>query len=161
MIEVIFPDGKGSYPEGVTAGEVLKNHGSKDVTKKTVAAQIDGMPADLSTPQTVEAVTLDSKEGLDIYRHSTAHIMAQAVKSLYKEAKLGMGPAIEDGFYYDFDVAEPFTPGYLATIEKKMKEIIKGNFPFKREVLKRDEAIRLFKEMGEDYKAELAAEIDS
>ena len=167
MIEVRFSDGKESYPEGVTAGEVLKNHGSKDVTKKTVAAKIDGMPADLSTPlkdssapQTVEAVTLDSKEGLDIYRHSTAHIMAQAVKSLYKEAKLGMGPAIEDGFYYDFDVAEPFTPGDLEKIEKKMKEIIKGNFPFKREVLKRDEAIRLFKEMGEDYKAELAAEID-
>lgn len=99
------------------------------------------------------------KLDLEILRHSTSHIMAQAVKELYPEVKLGIGPAIENGFYYDFDVKSNFTPQDLIKIEEKMREIIKQNLPFKREILNRKEAIKLFKKLGEKYKLELLEEI--
>jgi len=107
-----------------------------------------------------EAVTLDSPEGLEIYRHSTSHVMAHAVKDLFPEAKIAIGPAIDDGFYYDFDVEKPFSTEDLEKIEKRMEEIIGEARPFARKVLKREEALRLFKERQEDYKVELIEEIE-
>jgi threonyl-tRNA synthetase len=107
----------------------------------------------------VELISFNSGEGKEVYRHSTSHIMAHAVKDLFPDAKLAIGPAIEDGFYYDFDRAVPFTPEDIEKIEKRMKEIIKKNSPFQRKALPRDEAIRLFKKMGEDYKVQLIQEI--
>lgn len=107
----------------------------------------------------MELISFNSGEGKEVYRHSTSHIMAHAVKDLFPDAKLAIGPAIEDGFYYDFDRAVPFTPEDIEKIEKRMKEIIKKNSPFQRKALPRDEAIRLFKKMGEDYKVQLIKEI--
>ncbi len=108
----------------------------------------------------VEALTFDEKEGKDVYRHSASHIMAHAVKELFPEAKLAIGPSIEDGFYYDFDLDRHFTPEDLASIEKKMSAIIKQNNPFVRKTMPRGHAIELFGSMGEDYKVELLEEIE-
>ncbi|MEK6678651.1 MAG: threonine--tRNA ligase [Nitrospirota bacterium] len=108
-----------------------------------------------------EAVSLDytTKEGIEIYRHSASHIMAEAVKELFPEARLAIGPAIEDGFYYDFDVERPFTPEDLEKIEKRMQEIIKMNAPFVREEMGKKDAIKLFESKGEIYKVELINEL--
>lgn len=108
-----------------------------------------------------EAVSLDytTKEGIEIYRHSASHIMAEAVKELFPEARLAIGPAIEDGFYYDFDVERPFTPEDLEKIEKRMQEIIKMNAPFVREEMDKKDAIKLFESKGEVYKVELINEL--
>jgi threonyl-tRNA synthetase len=101
----------------------------------------------------------DNKKALEIYRHSTSHVMAHAVKELFPDAKLAIGPAIADGFYYDFDCSHSITDEDLPLIEKKMKEIIKANSPFIRKELPRDEAIKLFEDLGETYKVELISEI--
>ncbi len=108
---------------------------------------------------TVELVNPESKEGKEIYRHSTSHIMAHAVKELFPDVKFAIGPAIDEGFYYDFDRAEPFTPEDLEKIEKKMKEIIKRNNPFVRKALPKSEALDLFSKAGEDYKVQLIQDI--
>lgn len=105
-------------------------------------------------------ITFDNKEGRDIYRHSTSHIMAHAVKELYPEAKLAIGPAIEDGFYYDFDYHRPFTPEDLVKIEEKMREIIRADMPFVRKELGSKEAIDYFKDKGEPYKVLLIEELN-
>lgn len=107
----------------------------------------------------IEAVTFESEDGIKIYRHSTSHIMAHAVKELFPEAKLAIGPATEDGFYYDFDLPKALTPEDLERIEEKMKEIIKKDSPFKRRNLSRTEAIELFRKSREDYKVEILNEI--
>ncbi len=98
-------------------------------------------------------------EDINTYRHSTSHVMAHAVKRLFPEAKLAIGPAIEDGFYYDFDIDKPFTPEDLALIEKEMKAIIKKNYPFIKKTISREDALKMFKEKGEIYKVELLEEI--
>jgi threonyl-tRNA synthetase len=103
----------------------------------------------------IKKFSFDSKEDRETFRHSTSHILAHAVKQLFPEAKLAIGPAIEEGFYYDFDIDSPFSPEDLTSIEKKMSEIIKQNNPFIRKVVPRKEAIELFKKMGEEYKVEL------
>lgn len=107
----------------------------------------------------MRVINFNSKEERDIYRHSTSHIMAHAVKELFPEAKLATGPATDDGFYYDFDIDRAFTPEDLTLIEKKMSEIIKQNNPFVQKIIPREEAIKLFKSMGECYKVELLEEI--
>ncbi len=109
-----------------------------------------------------ESISLDytTKEGIELYRHSASHIMAEAVKELFPDARLAIGPAIEDGFYYDFDVQRPFTPEDLEKIEQRMKEIIKRNSPFVRQELGKAEAIKLFESMGEIYKVELINELN-
>lgn len=114
---------------------------------------------DISPDASVEIITFDSPEGKEIYRHSTSHIMAHAVKELFPEAKLAIGPAIEDGFYYDFDIDRPFTPEDLDAIEKEMAEIIKQNRPFIRKVLPKAEAKQIFKDAGQTYKVELLDDI--
>jgi threonyl-tRNA synthetase len=105
-------------------------------------------------------ITFDTKEGRDIYRHSTSHIMAHAVKELFPEAKLAIGPAIEDGFYYDFDYHRPFTPEDIVRIEEKMREIIRADRPFVRKEMNREEAINYFKSKGEPYKVLLIEELN-
>src|SRR3989304_2502579 len=159
MIKVIFPTGEElETKEGASLFEVLKAH-DKDLLKKTVAARVDGTLKDLRSSLDgggafrVEPVVVDSREGREILRHSTSHVLAEAVKSLY--VNVAIGPAIEDGFYYDFDVETPFTPEDLEKIEARMKEIIKGDHPFKRETMPRAEALKLFHGMGENYKEEI------
>ncbi|NCO67864.1 MAG: threonine--tRNA ligase [Nitrospirae bacterium CG_4_10_14_0_8_um_filter_41_23] len=104
-------------------------------------------------------INFDSKEDREIYRHSTSHIMAHAVKELFPDAKLAIGPAIDEGFYYDFDIDRAFTPEDLSSIEKKMSEVIKQDNPFVRKIVSKENAIELFKKKGEDYKVELLEEI--
>ena len=113
----------------------------------------------LKEQDVVEVITFDSDDGREIYRHSTSHVMAHAVKNLFPDAKVAIGPAIQDGFYYDFDIDRTFTPEDLSAIEKEMKRIIKGNSSFVRKEVTRDEALRMFAEMGEPYKVELIGEI--
>lgn len=131
--------------------------------EKIIAAKINGRIADLCEPireeGEIEPIYIDSPEGMEIYRHSTAHVMAQAVKELYRDVRLGIGPAIEDGFYYDFDTSHRFTPEDLPRIEERMKEIIEEDRPFERIVLSKEDAIEFFKKRGENYKVELLQEI--
>ena len=145
-----------------TIGELLIEH-KKELKSRIVAAKIDGISRDLSTvPQpgsNIELIDIDSPEGLDILRHSAAHVMAEAVKELFPEVKVTIGPAIENGFYYDFDRDQPFTPEDLKKIEKKMKELIKKNQPFSRREVSRENALKQFADLGENYKLELINEL--
>ncbi len=108
----------------------------------------------------IETITADSKEGLDILRHSTAHIMAYAVQKLFKDVKVTIGPSIENGFYYDFDVPKAFSLEDLESIEKEMQAIIRANIPFERSIISKEEAIKLFTSMNEDYKVEIINDLD-
>ena len=163
-IEILVQETAKSYPTGITAGEILKDLSLKN-THEIIAAELNRTQIDLYTPITesgqIDFVSVNSPKGLEILRHSTAHIMAQAVKELFPDVKVTIGPAIEDGFYYDFDSPRPFTPEDLEKIEIRMKEIIKSRLPFKRVVLPREEAIQYFRELGETYKVEIINSIDA
>ncbi|MGD0884777.1 MAG: threonine--tRNA ligase [Thermodesulfovibrionales bacterium] len=130
-----------------------------------IAVKVNGDLKDLSSLKDlgadvgIEPVTPDSEEGRAIYRHSASHVMAHAVKELFPDAKLAIGPATEEGFYYDFDLEKPLSPEDMIRIEAKMKEIIRGGHPFRRTVMKRDDAAALFRKAAEDYKVELLNEI--
>ncbi len=145
-----------------TAAEILAQHDPK-AARKAVAAKLDGKLVDLGAevdPQAdLEPVLPGSPEALEVLRHSTAHIMAEAVKELFPGVKVAIGPAIENGFYYDFDYERPFTPDDLPAIEKKMAEIIKANQPFTRRLEPRDQARRYFADQDEIYKVELIDEL--
>ncbi len=147
----------------ITALEALERDGAKGL-ERAVAAKLKGELLDLNSPVDPgahpEPVYLDSPEGLEILRHSASHVMAMAVKELFPEAKVTIGPAIEDGFYYDFDYVRPFKEEDLPKIEEKMGELIKADIPFLREEIPKGEAIELFKRMGEDYKVEILEELD-
>lgn len=164
LIKITFPDGKlKEYPANIAAGDVLKDF-DKGLLKNTVALQIDERYVDLSfqlnKDSRIRPIAIDSKEGVEIYRHSVSHVMAQAVKEVFgSDVKVTIGPSIEDGFYYDFDSPRPFIPEDLEKIENRMLEIIKKNKPFLRTEMSRKEAIELFGEMGETYKQELINEI--
>jgi len=131
--------------------------------EKVIAVKIDGEHRDLSTlidsEVELEPIFLESEEGLEILRHSTSHVMAMAVKELFPGVKVTIGPAIENGFYYDFDYERPFREDDLPKIEEKMKEIVKANLPFKRSEMRAEEAIALFKDEGEDYKVEIIEDL--
>jgi threonyl-tRNA synthetase len=131
--------------------------------EKVIAVRIDGEPRDLSTlidsEVELEPIFLESEEGLEILRHSTSHVMAMAVKDLFPGVKVTIGPAIENGFYYDFDYERPFREDDLPKIEEKMKEIVKANLPFKRSEMRAEEAIALFKDEGEGYKVEIIEDL--
>ncbi len=167
MPKVIFPDNsEADVSEGATFIDAIKGH-NKDLLKNAVAIKVNGVLMDLkgtlagaSGPVSLLPVTLDSKEGIEVCRHSAAHVMAEAVKSLYPNVKFGIGPAIENGFYYDFDAEKPFGPEDLEKIEAKMNGIIKGDHPFTRETISKKDALALFEKMGETYKAELISELD-
>ncbi|MGD9073672.1 MAG: threonine--tRNA ligase [Desulfobacteraceae bacterium] len=130
---------------------------------KVMAVKIDGESRDLSTlidsEVALEPIFLESEEGLEILRHSTSHVMAMAVKELFPGVKVTIGPAIENGFYYDFDYERPFREDDLPKIEEKMKEIVKADLPFERSEMRSEEAIALFRDEGEDYKAEIIEDL--
>jgi threonyl-tRNA synthetase len=142
-------------PRRITVNQVLDGARGRDV----VAARVNGKLVDLSYPieqdATVEPVRADNPDGLDVLRHSTAHLMAQAVQSLYPGTQVTIGPTIEDGFYYDFAPPTPFTVDDLPKIEAKMRELAKANLKVERIEVPRDEAIKLFDDMGEHYKVEI------
>lgn len=163
MVSVIFPDGsRRDFPDGATAGDVLKEVGQR-LQKEALVARVEGKVVDLATPlpqeAKVEFLVFGDEDGRNVYRHSSAHILAQAVKRLYPGVKLAIGPAISDGFYYDFDVPEPFTPEDLQRIEAEMGQIIGADLPFTRFELTRDEARALFDAAGESYKVEIIDEL--
>jgi threonyl-tRNA synthetase len=153
-----------SYAPGVTPGEILREI-SVDNDRDVVAAELDGRAVDLSAPLTesgkLDFINVRSPRGIDILRHSTAHIMAQAVQELFPNVKVTIGPSIEDGFYYDFDTSRPFTPEDLERIEGRVREIVKSKLPFRRMVLNKEEAVRFFDEKGETYKVELIDAVDA
>ncbi|MFC7680143.1 threonine--tRNA ligase [Paenibacillus sp. GCM10028914] len=160
-INVNLPDGTiRRYQQGTTIEQVAESI-STSLKKNAIAGKINGKLVDLRESidhdSLIEIVTLDSSDGLEIYRHSTAHIMAQAIKRIYgKEAvKLGIGPVIKDGFYYDVDIEDPLSLDDLAAIEKEMAQIIKENLPIVRRVVTREDAISIFEELGEPLKLEL------
>lgn len=163
MVAVTLPDGsRREFPGAVTVAEIAASIGA-GLAKAALAGCVDGKLVDLSTrveqDASVAIVTGRDPEGLEIIRHSTAHLMAQAVKELFPEAQVTIGPAIENGFYYDFSYSRPFTPEDLKTIEERMDELVKKNIPIHREVMTREEAISFFKGLGESYKAELVEAI--
>ncbi len=142
--------------------DILKALGMKEL-KRIVAIKVNGEAKDLSFKidknAEIEPIYIDSEEGIEILRHSTAHVMAQAVKRLFPGVKVAIGPAIKDGFYYDFEYERPFREEDLPRIEEEMKKIIKENYPFVRKEVSKEEAIRFFESQGEKYKVELLKEI--
>ncbi len=162
-ITINLPDGSSrSLASGATVRDVAASIGA-GLAKAAIAGKIDGQLVDLYAPvpdgARVEIVTEKSPEALEIIRHSTSHLMAQAVKRLYPEAKVTIGPAIESGFYYDFDVDHPFTPEELERIETTMRELAKADLKIQREELTSSEAIEQFRQMGEEYKVELIEDL--
>ena len=149
------------YSEPKTAADICKDI-SMGLFRNACACKIDGEVKDLRTLITADAsleiLTFEDEDGRKAYNHTVSHIMAQAVKRLYPEAKLTIGPAIENGFYYDFDVEETFSPEDLDKILAEMKKIVKENLPLERFELPVDEAIRLMEEKNEPYKIELIQE---
>ncbi|MEW9110208.1 MAG: threonine--tRNA ligase [Cytobacillus gottheilii] len=159
MIKISFPDGAiKEFANGVTTEEIAASI-SPGLKKKAIAGKVNGEMYDLRREiegdAAVEIVTNDSPEALEVLRHSSAHLMAQAIKRLYKNVKLGVGPVIEGGFYYDVDIEESLTPEDLPVIEKEMKKIINENIDIVRKEVSSDEAIALYKEIGDEYKLEL------
>jgi threonyl-tRNA synthetase len=163
MPNIRLPDGsQKSFPAPVTVAEVAQSIGP-GLAKAALAGKVDGKLVDtgfrIEGDAEVSIVTDKSPEGLDILRHSTSHLMAQAVKELFPEAQVTIGPVIENGFYYDFSYKRPFTPEDLAAIEKKMGEIAKKDLKVERKEMPRDEAVKFFHSIGEKYKAEIIAAI--
>ncbi|MGQ9712042.1 MAG: threonine--tRNA ligase [Desulfotomaculales bacterium] len=163
MLQITLKGGEvRSYPSGITPAEIARDIGPR-LAREAHVARVNGVLVDLSRPlesdATVEFLTFEDEPGQRVYRHSTAHILAQAVKRLYPGVRLAIGPAIADGYYYDFDTARPFTPEDLDRIENEMRAIIKEDLPIQRIEVSREEAIRLFQEAGETYKVELIREL--
>ena len=160
---VTLPDGSHrSFTDSVTVAEVAASIGA-GLARAALAGRVDGRLVDTSFvidgDATLSIVTSKDADGLEVIRHSTAHLLAQAVKALYPSAQVTIGPVIEDGFYYDFAYERPFTPEDLAAIEKKMTELAAQAQPVRREAMPRDEAVAYFKSLGENYKAEIIASI--
>lgn len=163
MIEVTLPDGsKREFNSPVTVGDVAASIGA-GLARAALAGKVNGKLVDLSHPitenSTVSIVTDKDPEGLEIIRHSTSHLMAQAVKELYPQAQITIGPVIENGFYYDFSLPKHLTNEDLPLIEKKMDEIVKRDLPIVRDEMDRDEAVKYFNSIGEHYKAEIIGSI--
>ena len=159
MVALTFPDGaRRDYPQGTTGLDIAKGI-SPSLAKRTVAMALDGTVADLADPiekdAKLEFLTREDPRALELIRHDAAHVMAEAVQSLWPGTQVTIGPVIDNGFFYDFYRNAPFTPEDLPVIEKKMREIIARDKPFTKEVWPRDEAKRVFKEKGENFKVEL------
>ena len=163
MVVVTLPDGsKREFENAVRVADVAQSIGS-GLAKAALGGIVDGKMVDLSHLIDQDAqlaiVTDKSPEALEIVRHSTAHLLAYAVKELFPEAQVTIGPVVENGFYYDFSYHRPFTPEDLLALEKKMMELAKKDEPVVRQVLPRDEAVKFFKDQGEHYKAEIISSI--
>ncbi|PLR82361.1 threonine--tRNA ligase [Bacillus sp. V33-4] len=159
VVKLTFPDGAvKEFSKGTTTEEVAASI-SPGLKKKAIAGKVDGQLYDLRRPieedGAIEIVTADSEDALEILRHSSAHLMAQAIKRLYKDVKLGVGPVIDGGFYYDIDMEESLTPEDLPLIEKEMAKIVNENIEIVRKEVSRNEAVQLFKEIDDEYKLEL------
>jgi threonyl-tRNA synthetase len=165
MPDIRLPDGSVKhFDQPVTVAELAQSIGS-GLARAALAGRVNGKLLDTShridADAEVAIVTDKDRDGLDLLRHSTAHLLAHAVKELFPDAQVTIGPVIEDGFYYDFAYKRPFTPEDLAAIEKRMQEIVKRDLPVAREVMARDDAVRFFRDQGEQYKAEIIAAIPS
>jgi len=165
QLQVTLPDGSTRrYEQGVTGRDVAESI-SPRLAKEALAVKVDGQIKDLSavidTDAPVEVLTFNQTEGRQVFWHSSSHIMAQAVLELFPKAKLAIGPAIDEGWYYDFDVAEPFSPEDLMRIETKMAEIVAEDAPFSREECSREEALKQFRAAGDVYKAEIVEELEA
>jgi threonyl-tRNA synthetase len=160
-IHVTLPDGKSvEVDRGTRIDEIARSRG---INGSIIAAKVDGRSVDLSMPLENDCslawVSIDSPDGLDVLRHSTAHLMAQAVQSLFPGTQVTIGPTIEDGFYYDFKRDQAFTPEEIEKIESRMEEIAKSNLKVTREELPKSQALELFRSMGEDYKVAILEDI--
>jgi len=165
MVNVTLPDGSvRQFDAPVTVAQVAASIGA-GLAKAALGGRVNGELVDTSHVIAADAalaiVTDKDADGLDMIRHSTAHLLAYAVKSLYPDAQVTIGPVIDDGFFYDFSYKRPFTPDDLVAIEKKMTELAKQDIPVTRSVMPRDEAVSFFRDMGEAYKAEIIASIPS
>jgi threonyl-tRNA synthetase len=163
MVQITLPDGSlREFPGPVTVAEVAASIGA-GLAKAALGGKVNGQLVDTSFSMAADAklaiVTAKDPEGLELIRHSTAHLLAYAVKALFPEAQVTIGPVIENGFYYDFSYSRPFTPDDLVAIEKRMTELAAKDEPVLRRVLPRDEAVAHFKSMGENYKAEIIGSI--
>ncbi|WP_323003423.1 threonine--tRNA ligase [Denitromonas sp.] len=163
MPNITLPDGSvRSYEQPVTVLDVAASIG-EGLARAALAGKVNGEVVDVShrmeADSALSIITAKDPDGLEVIRHSTAHLLAYAVKELYPEAQVTIGPVIENGFYYDFSYARPFTPEDLTKIEARMRELAKKDFPVVREVWQRDEAVAFFKSIGEHYKAEIIASI--
>ncbi|HTY67454.1 MAG TPA: threonine--tRNA ligase, partial [Alphaproteobacteria bacterium] len=163
MVAITLPDGNVKSFAGSVSGAELAAAIGPGLAKAALAMKVDGKLVDLEKKLDHDAkvaiVTAKSPEALELIRHDAAHVLAQAVQELYPGTQITFGPATEDGFYYDFVRAEPFTPDDFAKIEQRMREIVDRNLPIRREVWTRDDAVRFFDKAGEKYKAEWVREI--
>ncbi len=163
MPVITLPDGsKREFDSAVTVMDVAQSIGS-GLAKATLAGKVDGQLVDASQlieqDSALQIITAKDEEGVEVIRHSTAHLLAQAVKQLFPEAQVTIGPSIDNGFYYDFSYERTFTPDDLKVIEKKMQQLVSENFEITRSTLSRDEAVKYFRGIGEDYKAEIIESI--
>ena len=163
MITIVFPDGnEKQFEKGITGEEIAQSI-SPGLRRQALAIKLDDRFVDLRTPLQeggkIEIITYKTQDGIDIMRHSTAHLMAQAIQRLYKNVKFGVGPVIEEGFYYDIDMEESLTPEDLPKIEKEMQRIIDENLEIVREEVSREEAKKMFEEIGDNLKLELIDDI--
>src|SRR3954465_7333399 len=159
MITLTFPDGaQRQYEPGIT-GRAVAEGIAKSLARRTVAMALDGRVADLSDPilrdARIEFLTREDPRALELIRHDAAHVLAEAVQSLYPGTQVTIGPVIENGFYYDFFRSQPFTPEDFPAIEKKMREIIARDKPFTRQVWDREKTKQVFRDKGELFKVEL------
>ena len=164
MITVTLPDGSQRQFDNPLSGIDFAKSISNSLAKEVVAMELDGKMVDLasliSSDCLVRLIKLSDPEGLELLRHDCAHVMAEAVQDLYPGTQVTIGPAIENGFYYDFYREEPFTISDLSAIEKRMRQIIKRNQPFQREEWEKNDAIKFFKSIGEEFKAEIIQDLD-
>ncbi|MGJ8671132.1 MAG: TGS domain-containing protein, partial [Oceanococcus sp.] len=165
MPSISLPDGSVREFDGPVSVADVANDIGPGLAKAAIAGRVNGQLVDTSylIEDDVELgiVTQRDEEGLEVIRHSTAHLLAHAVKQLYPEAQVTIGPVIDDGFYYDFAYERAFTPDDLEKIEKRMKELAKAGLQVQREVMPRDAAVKYFSDMGEAYKAEIISAIPS
>ncbi|MBS1102421.1 threonine--tRNA ligase [Gluconobacter sp. Dm-62] len=163
MPAITLPDGSVRTFDGTVTGTTIAASIGPGLAKAAMAMEVDGNPVDISTEissdASVKFVTRKDEDALEMIRHDAAHVLAEAVQSLWPETQVTIGPSIKDGFYYDFSREKPFTPEDFPAIEEKMREIVAANTPFVREVWDRDEAIRFFEEKGEDFKAQLIQDL--
>ena len=163
MVAITLPDGSVRQFDGAVTGTAIAENISKSLAKKAIAVKVDGVVSDLfgeiDKDAAVEIITREHEDALDIIRHDTAHLMAQAVQELFPGTQVTIGPNIEDGFFYDFARDEPFSTDDLAAIERRMNQIVDEDRPTRKEVWDRNEAIAHFKEIGEHYKAEIIADL--
>ncbi|MFT8716696.1 threonine--tRNA ligase [Gluconobacter potus] len=163
MPAITLPDGSVRTFDGTVTGTTIAASIGPGLAKAAMAMEVDGKPVDIGTEissdASVKFITRKDEDALEMIRHDAAHVLAEAVQSLWPETQVTIGPSIKDGFYYDFSREKPFTPEDFPAIEEKMREIVAANTPFVREVWDRDDAIRFFEEKGEDFKAQLIQDL--